>query len=66
MEPKVISLFATSIEPDQPANPRTLTVLYTVDWPPSRIHLDISKTDNGQFQKWKMDKSISGIQQDKG
>ena len=46
--------FATSIEPGQLAHPCSLTRLYTVGWPASNFHLNISKNDNGQFQKLKV------------
>ena len=40
--------------------------LYTVGQTALNSHLDIAKNDNGRFQKWKVDKSILDIQQDKG
>ena len=41
----------TSIEQGQPARPCSLARLYTIGWPTSSSHLDISKNDNGQCQK---------------
>jgi hypothetical protein len=35
---------------------------YTVFWL-TYFHLDIPKIDNGEIQKWKLDKSISDIEQ---
>ena len=57
--------FATSLEPGQLAHPCTccLTRLYTVGCTTSSSHLNIPKNDNGQFQKWNVDKSIYEIQQ---
>ena len=35
-----------------------MTKLYTVEWTTKNSHTYISKLDNGQFQKWKVDKFI--------
>ena len=59
LEPKVISLCHQYIEPGQPAQPCSLTRLYTVGSSASSSHIYIPKNDNGQCQKCKMDYSIS-------
>ena len=48
-------VFATRIEPGQPAHSCSLTRLYNVGWPTSCFHLDNPKDENEQFQKWKVD-----------
>jgi hypothetical protein len=57
---------ATSIESGQPAYLYSLTRIYAVGLQTSIYHLHIPKIDNGQFHKWKLDKSIKEIQQFKG
>ena len=42
----------------QPALRCSLTRQCTAGWPTSNSHFDFPKIDNGQFQKWKVDKSI--------
>ena len=50
--------FVTSIEPDQPAHPSSLTRLSTVGLITSNSTFDISTIENGQFQNWNFEKSI--------
>ena len=52
VEEKVITIvFATSIEPGQPALLCSMTRLYIACWPVSSSNLNIPKNDNGQYPK---------------